>query len=72
MKKNRSLEKATAPAKPIQRNTLSGKKANALQVDSNLSPERIMDGASVATALLNQILSQREALHQVRDWGINE
>lgn len=72
MKKNRSLEKATHPAKPIQGITLSDEKGNKLQGDSNLSPERIMDGASTATALLNQILAQREALHQFRHWGINE
>lgn len=72
MKKNRSLEKATDPAKPIQGITLSDEKENKLQVESNLSPERIMDGASIATGLLNQILAQQEQLHALRDWGINE
>jgi len=72
MKKNRSVGKLTDPAKPIQRITLSDEKENKLPVESNLSPERIMDGASTATALLNQILAQREQLHQLRDWGINE
>ena len=72
MKKNRSLQKATDPAKPIQGITLSDEKENKLPVESDLSPERIMDGASSATALLNQILAQQEQLHQFRDWGINE
>ena len=72
MKKNRSVDKATDPAKPIRGITLSDEKENQLPVESNLSPERIMDGASTAKALLNQILAQREQLHQLRDWGINE
>ena len=72
MKKNRSLGKLTDPAKPIQGITLSDEKENQLRVESNLSPERIMEGAFTATALLNQILAQGEQLHQVRDWGMNE
>jgi hypothetical protein len=72
MKTSRSLGEATEPAKPIQGITLSDEKEKKLQVDSDLSPERIMDGASTATALLNQILAQRQALHQIRDWGISE
>ena len=72
MKKNRSVRKLTDPAKPIQGITLLDEKENGLLVESNLSPERIMDGASTATALLNQILAQRDQFHQLRDWGINE
>jgi hypothetical protein len=73
MKKNRSLEKATDLAKPMQGIPFSDEKENKLPEESlNLSPQRIMDGASIKTALLNQILAQREALHQLRDWGINE
>ena len=72
MKKNRSLEKATDPAKPIQGMTPLEDKENKLPVESNLSPERIMDGASSATALLNQILAQQAETHQLRNWGINE
>ena len=72
MRKNRSLEKATDSAKPIQGITLSDEKENKLQAESNLSPKRIMDGASTATALLNQILAQQAEAHQFRDWGINE
>jgi hypothetical protein len=72
MKKNRSVDKATDPAKSIRGITLSDEKKNKPPVESNLSPERIMDGASTATALLNQILAQQEETHQFRDWGINE
>ena len=72
MKKNRLLEKATAPAKPIQGMTALEDTKNRLPVESNLSPERILDGAFTATALLNQILAQQAELHQPRDWGINE
>ena len=72
MKKNRSLEKLTGPAKPIQGITLSDEKENKLQVDSDLSPERIRDGALATTALLNQILAQRAELNQLRNWRINE
>jgi hypothetical protein len=73
MKKNRSLEKATDAAKPNQGIPLSDAKENRLREESlNLSPQRIMDGASTKTALLNQIIAQREGLRQFRDWGINE
>ena len=41
-------------------------------MESNLSPERIEDGVSATTAVLHEILAQRQASHQVRDWGINE
>lgn len=72
MKRNRSVGKLTDPAKPVRGITLSDEKGNKLQGDSNLSPERIMDGASTATALLNQILAQQEKTHQFRHWGIND
>jgi hypothetical protein len=73
MKKTRPLGKSTDPAKPVRAITRSDEKANNLPVESpNLSPERIMDGASTTTAILNQILAQREEIHQLRDWGINE
>ena len=66
MKKNRSLEKSIQGMTPLEN------KENKLAVESNLSPERILDGAFTATALLNQILAQQAELHQPRDWGINE
>jgi hypothetical protein len=73
MKKTRSVEKASDPTKPIQGMTLSDERENKLPDESlNLSPQRIMEGASMKTALLNQILAQREGLHQLRNWGINE
>ena len=72
IKKTRSLDKPADRRKPIQRIRLLAQKENNLPVESNLSPEQIMDGASSTTALLNQILAQRAALHQLRDYGINE
>ena len=72
MKKSRSARKAIEPAEPSQVGTLSDETEKRLAVESNLSPERIMDGASDTTLLLNQILAQRKELHQLRDWGINE
>jgi hypothetical protein len=72
MKSARSVDTATDPGKPIQGITVSAKRENNLPVESDLSPERIVDGATTTTALLSQILAQQEELHQFRDWGINE
>jgi hypothetical protein len=73
MKKTRSVHKASGPAKPIQGSTLSEEKENKRPDESfNLSPARLMNGASTTTALLNQILAQREEVHPLRDWRINE
>ncbi|MGD0261994.1 MAG: hypothetical protein ABSD29_19675 [Verrucomicrobiota bacterium] len=72
MKKKRSVDKATGHAKPIQAITLSDEKQNKLPIEPNLSPDRIMAGASTTTALLNQILAQQEEFHELRHWGINE
>jgi hypothetical protein len=72
MKKNRSVDKRTDPAKPIQGITFSATTQNALSSEPNLSPERIMEGATTTTALLHQILATQEETHRFRDWGINE
>ena len=72
MKRNRSVGKLTDPAKPVRGITLSDEKENKLPVEPNLSPERIMEGASTTTTLLNQILAQQEKTHQFRHWGIND
>ncbi len=72
MKRNRSVAKASEPAKGIQRLTLSDQAGDKLSVESNLSPERLLEGTSMKTALLSQILAQQESSHQLRDWGINE
>jgi hypothetical protein len=72
MKKSRSGAKAIGPAKPIPQVTLAGETENRLPVESNLSPERMMEGASTTTALLSQILAKQQEFHQLRDWGINE
>ena len=72
MKKTRSIAQAIEPAKPIQVITLSDQEANQLPVESNLSPERILERASTKTALLNQILAQQQEFHEIRHWGIND
>ena len=73
MKRARSVARPVETSKPTQVLALSDEKENELPNESlNLSPERVMEGASTRTALLNQILAQQEGLHQLRDWGINE
>jgi hypothetical protein len=72
MKSARSVDTATDPGKPIQGISVSVRQENKLPVESDLSPERIVKGASTTTALLAQILAQQEQPHQYRDWGINE
>jgi hypothetical protein len=72
MKRTRVVAEATQPGKPIQGTSLAAQQEGEFPIESDLSPERIVDGASATTAVLNQILAQREAHHQVRDWGINE
>jgi hypothetical protein len=72
MKRTRSVAQAIESAKPIPQVTLAGEPESVVPLESNLSPERMIEGASVTTALLNEILAQREGLHQPRGWGINE
>jgi hypothetical protein len=72
MKKTRSVAKAIESAKPIPRVMLADEKENENPPESNLSPERMMEGASTTTALLNQILARQEVFHELRHWGINE
>ena len=72
MKKTRSPDEPTSPGKPVKRIRLPAQEENVPEVESDLSQQRIMDGASSTAALLDQILAQRAALHQLRDWGINE
>ena len=72
MKKSRSVAKAIVPAKQTPGVNLSDEKEHKLSVESDLSPERMMEGASTTTALLSQILAQQQEFHQLRDWGINE
>ena len=72
MKSTRVFDTATNPREPIQGTALLAQEENKFPVESDLSPERIVDGASTTTALLAQILAQQEQHHQFRDWGINE
>ncbi len=71
MKRTRVVAKIMEPAKPTPAAILT-EDEDKLPIESNLSPERTMEGASTTTAVLNQILAQREGFHQLRDWGINE
>jgi hypothetical protein len=72
MKKTRSVDNATDPGKPNRGIAISARREDKPTVESDLSPERIVDGASATTAVLAEILAHREELHQIRDWGINE
>ena len=72
MKSARSIGKAIDSETPIQGITIPAQKQNNLPGESDLSPERIVNGASTTTVLLAQILAQQQELHQFRDWGINE
>jgi hypothetical protein len=38
----------------------------------SLSPERIEDGATTTTQVLNEILEREETNYYSRHWGINE
>jgi hypothetical protein len=72
MKRTRVVAEATRTGEPTQRTGFAAQPQGRYGIESNLSPERIEDGASATTAVLSQILAQRDALHQVRNWGINE
>ncbi len=72
MKKNRQVAQGIVPVEPSQSVAVSDERENELSVESDLSPGRTMEGASVTTVVLSQILTQREGPHQPRDWGINE
>jgi hypothetical protein len=39
---------------------------------TNMSPERLMDGVSTTTELLNGILERQKQPEPMRHWGINE
>ena len=72
MKKSRSGAKAIVSVEPIPQATVAGAGETRGLVESDLSPERMMEGVSTTTALLNEILAQQDGPHQLRDWGINE
>ncbi len=72
MKRTRAVAKPREAAEPSPRVMLSDEGKNTHPIDSNLSPERMMEGSSTTTTLLSQILAQQDALPQWRDWGINE
>jgi hypothetical protein len=72
MKKNRLVDEENDSAKPIQGITFSATTQKKLPSEPDLSPERIMEGATTTTTLLNQILATQQETHQFRDWGINE
>ncbi len=73
MKRDRSVNTATDSAQPTQGIALPEEKASKLPDEAvNLSPRRLAEGASVTTALLDEILAQQTEFHEVRYWGLNE
>ena len=73
MKKRHLSARSTATAKLAHDITPTHKEQNQLQNGSlNLSPERIAEGASTTTELLNAILERDGGTDQLRHWGINE
>ncbi len=73
MKKTRSAEKSNDPSQLAQGIPFPEAKENHPADDSlNLSPERIMEGASTTTPLMEEILALPEEVHPSRHWGINE
>jgi len=72
MKKNRPVTKQVGPPEANQGLTLSDREENKPSIESLLSPDRMAEGASTTTALLDQILAQREENRQSSHWGINE
>jgi hypothetical protein len=64
---------AIDPPKPVQVIPPTNEEQNQPPVGSfNLSPERLMDGASTTTAVLTEILQQDKRIDHLRHWGINE
>jgi hypothetical protein len=72
MKQTRSLDKASNPEEQMPGSNPSAQEDSRHPVESDLSQERINTGASSNLEMLNQMLAQKAALHQLRDWGINE
>ena len=67
MKKSRAVHKATDSPKSQEPPFRDDAQESRI-----LSTERILDGASTTTTLLNEILAQREEQLRFRHWGINE
>ncbi len=72
MKRTRSVDEATKGRKPLRGIALTPQEDNKPPIESDLSPNRIWGGAAASTAGLDEIPAQRQAFHQLRDWGINE
>ena len=72
MKRIRLQGEPIEPVKSIPKELPLDEKKNKLQDESDLSPQRMAEGSSTTTALLSQMLAQREEFHPFRDWGINE
>lgn len=72
MKPKAMIRGATAPAEPIQRNTLSLEtEPGTPSQPIDLSPEQTLDHAAATTRILNAILEE-EPNYYVHHWGINE
>jgi hypothetical protein len=69
-KPNRS---AKDPAKPVRALAPVTDQQDLLSTSpSNISRERIMDGAATTTELLNEILQRQKQPEPMRHWGLNE
>ena len=73
MKKSNRSTKALDPPRPTRTIAPVKDKPDLLPVAPvNLSRERLMDGVSTTTEVLNEILQQQKRPEPVRHWGINE
>jgi hypothetical protein len=71
--KNLPAADRPAPTKSTHVVSFLDESESILEVEfSDLSPERITEGSSDATFLLDQVTAQQDQIHQIRHWGINE
>ena len=73
MNKTRATKTASKTPQPVQVITHEHQDDEQSLADPlNMSPERIMEGASTKTEVLVGILARTEEHHPWRHWGINE
>ena len=67
MKKSNHSSKALDPPKPVRAMTPVKEKQHLLPVSAaNISPERVMDGVSITTEVLNEILQRQKPPEHMR------
>jgi len=73
MKKSNQGSKPSDPPKPVQAIAPVNDKQDLLTAPpSDISRERLMDGALITTEVLNEILQRQKPTEPMRHWGINE